>query len=65
MKLLGSGALFAALLRAQTYEIRGTVTEPGVGGIPGVALQVSRHPQTDPSGRLRTLPEALPIQAAT
>ena len=66
MRLLGAGVLFAGVVCGQTYEIRGTVSEPGVGGIAGIALHVSRDTQTDPR-LLGTDAEVapLPIQVTT
>jgi len=71
MKLLSAGLLFAGLACAQSFELRGSVTEPGVGGIPGIALHVTRYSQglPEPQGPgvvlVRGLPETLPILAMT
>jgi hypothetical protein len=42
MRLLAVTLAIAALAQAQTYEIVGTVTEPGIGGIGGMPIYLSR-----------------------
>src|SRR5205809_5024838 len=54
MKLLGAGLLCVAVACAQTFEIRGSITEPGVGGIPGLEVSFdltdNPPPQATPDG---------------
>lgn len=54
MRLLAAALAIAALAQAQTYEIVGTATEPGVGGIGGIPIYLARVGDRSPYAQTTT-----------